>query len=631
MDTNGSEDLNGFEPAGFFALRTPLLPVDEWLRWSDGVEAPAKVADAERLYDALLADRIRLRAHLQTIVTRLEVREALFLASPDLEVSIDLWQQEPESDRGRRIERALVRYFSRMSGRATPFGLFAGCSVGHPGNYTHLVIEGQDKYQPHTRLDVEYLEKLIAALNVDQRLQKGLAYHPNSSLYQTGGRWHYAEARVQDRRRTHHLVGVEATDYLDATLVCAAGGASLQRLATMLVERDGEISPAEAEEFIRELIDGGVLVSELELPITGAEPIDHLVAQLNRHREAAPVADRLVGAQQELRAIAAAGLGNSPARYRLLAAWLSQLPSEVELKRLFQADMIKPASRLTLGPEPLAEMMRGVEILRRLQQSQDDELKVFRERFVERYERREVPLVEALDDESGIGFESSRDARKWQHTGELSDEEPYIRLVRGGRSPAPWSKPQTLLMTKLLEAQRCGSDGIELTEDDLKALGTSAPPPLPDAFAVAGTIWSSAASSSGGDFQVELNGVHGPSGATLLGRFCHADPTLHQLVREHLRREESLRPDAVFAEVVHLPAGRTGNILTELGVGNVGRAAVSTARHQRAVDSRESKMEREPRGITLAQQRGWSCPLRENPGMAGEATTATLRSIDRRG
>ena len=58
-----------------------------------------------------------------------------------------------------------------------------------------------------------------------------------------------------------------------------------------------------------------------------------------------------------------------------------------------------------------------------------------------------------------------------------------------------------------------------------------------------------------------LHDVGGPSGANLLGRFCHGDPDLHANVAEHLREEEALDPDALFAEVVHLPEGRLGNVL----------------------------------------------------------------------
>src|SRR5204862_3362406 len=59
-----------------------------------------------------------------------------------------------------------------------------------------------------------------------------------------------------------------------------------------------------------------------------------------------------------------------------------------------------------------------------------------------------------------------------------------------------------------------------------------------------------------------LHSASGPSGARLLGRFCHADDELRRLVRAHLAAEEAVRPDRVFAEVVHLPEGRGGNILS---------------------------------------------------------------------
>jgi thiopeptide-type bacteriocin biosynthesis protein len=58
-----------------------------------------------------------------------------------------------------------------------------------------------------------------------------------------------------------------------------------------------------------------------------------------------------------------------------------------------------------------------------------------------------------------------------------------------------------------------------------------------------------------------LHSASGPSGARLLGRFCHADDELRRLVRAHLAAEEAVHQDRVFAEIVHLPEGRVGNIL----------------------------------------------------------------------
>src|SRR5262249_22822740 len=135
-----------FVPSGFIALRTPLLPFDDLLAWSEGLEAASVPDDPARLQAAYTEDWTRLRQRLRQMYARAEVREALFLASPDLEERLETWLREPESELGRKIERALVRYFARMAGRATPFGLFAGCSVGTIDSETCVALAERARY-----------------------------------------------------------------------------------------------------------------------------------------------------------------------------------------------------------------------------------------------------------------------------------------------------------------------------------------------------------------------------------------------------------------------------------------------------------------------------------------------------
>src|SRR5213083_1134107 len=113
-----------FAPSGFFALRTPLLSFDTFLAWSEGLGAVDALDDPVHLERAFEADRALLRRRLSALVGDATIRDALFIASPDLDESLEVWIREPESERGQRIERAIVRYFSRMAGRPTPFGLF---------------------------------------------------------------------------------------------------------------------------------------------------------------------------------------------------------------------------------------------------------------------------------------------------------------------------------------------------------------------------------------------------------------------------------------------------------------------------------------------------------------------------
>src|SRR5262249_56976435 len=118
---------------------------------------------------------------------------------------------------------------------------------------------------------------------------------------------------------------------------------------------------------------------------------------------------------------------------------------------------------------------------------------------------------------------------------------------------------------RLIWRGRARASGARDTPLDAQAhdeLAAPAPAAVPDAFAVFATIGArSAEAIRRGDFRLLLTGVAGPSGARLLGRFCHADPALRRFVETHLRAEESLHPKAIFAEIVHLPEGRMGNIL----------------------------------------------------------------------
>jgi thiopeptide-type bacteriocin biosynthesis protein len=570
------------QPSGFFVLRTPLAPLDDLVSWSEGLEAAT--APEGQLAAALSRDRLALRARLLGRLEWPEVREAIFVASPSLDESLDVWRADPDGERGQRVERALVRYLARLAGRATPFGLFAGCSLGAIGGSSRLEIAGLGQYRRHTRLDADYLFALTDALARDKALRRFFLYRPNSSLYRSAGRLHYVESRLDGTLRSYHLVAVEPSEALDATLGRAADGAEHGALAAALV--DDEVSRAEAEDFLAELIDGQILVPDLAVPVTGREPIHVMVDELGGRPETASVAAPLAEARDELERIDSAGLGLPCERYRAIARALEPLPAKLDISRLFQIDMTKPAPHATLGGPVLAEIVRGVELLRRLTRSRRGaEFERFREAFRERYEQQEVPLVEALDEETGIGFAGA------------SDTSPLLKDLPSP-SPQPadvaWGPREALLLRRLGEALGSGRGEIALDAEDVDGLAAKDGLPLPRAFAATATIAASSPQAlDDGDFRVVLHGLSGPSGALLLGRFCHADEALRRLVVEHLRAEEESDKDAVFAEIAHLPEGRLGNILMrpvlrEYEIAYLGRSGAPLERQIPITDLRVS-------------------------------------------
>src|SRR6185369_11823430 len=116
-------------------------------------------------------------------------------------------------------------------------------------------------------------------------------------------------------------------------------------------------------------------------------------------------------------------------------------------------------------------------------------------------------------------------------------------------------------LSKLCGVLGSGAHEIEIDEAELEKLASGEPQPLPDSFAVEATVAArSRRALAAGDFRVLIGHVSGPSAALSMGRFCHADENLRQKVLALLRDEEARRPDAIFAEIVHLPDGKLGNI-----------------------------------------------------------------------
>ncbi|MDP9192066.1 MAG: lantibiotic dehydratase [Acidobacteriota bacterium] len=552
--------MKDFIPSGLVVMRTPLLPMEELEAWSKELHSPN--AEDSTLDAALAHDRALLRARLQAVVERPEIAEAIFLASPDLADSIEQWRREPESKKGKRTEQGLLRYFLRMVSRPTPFGLFSGCTAGRVGEHTRIALTERGAYQRHSRLDMDYLFALCEHLARDPDVRAELLFRPNSSLYEAAGRLRCAESRVHGRLRTYHLVAFDAFDALRETLQRAANGARLHDLATALVasDPDGEITLDDAQAFLHDLVDNQLLVPDLELPVTGGESTAGLLRQLEPLRASGDARTRLTQAERALAAIDAMHIGSSPDLYRDLARELEPLGVPVELSRLFQVDLMKPASELVIGESVIAGILRGVEVLHRVSRPRVERaLDGFRSAFVDRYgSDREVPLFEVLDEENGIGFDRSGNAG--------AEASPLLSGLtmqrRGDRMRLGWENSDQILLQLVARALAEGRSEIALSEEDVKRMENPERAPLPDAFHA--MVVLAAASSEAverGDYRLLVHGGMGPSGARMLGRFCHIDDAIREGVAKHVAAEEALRPGAVFAEIVHLPAGRLGNIL----------------------------------------------------------------------
>ncbi|MBL0210363.1 MAG: lantibiotic dehydratase [Holophagaceae bacterium] len=536
--------------ADFFVLRTPSLPLEALSpRSQEGWEANPQPAPGPRAESGLTG----LDQVLRGLVQRGIVREAVALASPDLASRLDAWLEGTlQGKAARNMEHSLMKYLSRMSSRSTPFGLFAGVSTGTWNHASHLSVGCWPECRKSVRLDWSVLEILVDRLEREAEVRSFLDYRPNTSLYAQGGWYRYLERRDQaGQGRSYHLEAVEATPHLDLALQQAQEGACLEDLTACLARRM-EVEPTAAQVFLNQLIDAQVLCGGLCPPLTDPDPLGRVIQILQSHPATAPMTGPLFAVVSQLDAIQRSPLGSKPGGYHGLSASLADLGIPTETRDVLQVDLFRPSPGLALSPKVRQALEEGADRLRRLTQPPDETpLDRFRAAFEARYGSRWMPLLEVLDEESGIGFD-----------GAPPQDSPLLMdlPIQRPAPPRPLSRRDLFLMAQIPRWQ--GATAWELEDADLEALTNPEPQPFPASFAALASLAASSPSAlDRGEFQFWMEAYSGPTAARWLGRFASGDPELKGRLQSHLQKEEALRPEAVFAEVLHVPEGRTGNVL----------------------------------------------------------------------
>lgn len=543
------------QTAAFFVLRSPGLPLDGLYRISDS-QRGAGIPEAPA--DGLVGGPGGLVQIIRRLVQREAVREALALASPDLASRLGAWMAGTmEVPAARKLERALLKYLGRMSHRATPFGLFAGVSLGAWEPESHLSVGAWQACPKALRLDWGILESLVDRLEEKPAIRAGITYRPNSSLYARGGWYRYLERRGEagGAERTYHLEAAEATAHLGFVLQQAHEGSHLPELAYSLAQH-ADVDPREAEAFLHQLIEAQVLCGDLQPPLTSPDPLGHVIQALQTHPSTAESAAPLLALAGNMKALEERPLGAEPDGYRRLMEPLADLGLPSEARDLLQVDLSRPAPGLALSPVVRRALEEGADLLRRLSPAPlngplEGPMARFRAAFQARYDQRWMPLLEVLDEESGLGFD-----------GGVPPDSPLLDDLPFHRAAA--SHPLTLrdqaLLARLPQWQ--GSLRWELEDADLDALSQVDPGPFAASFGALVSLEApSQAALDGGEFQFSMEQYSGPTAARWLGRFASGDPALKAALEVHLQQEEALRPEALFAEVIHVPEGRMGNVL----------------------------------------------------------------------
>jgi thiopeptide-type bacteriocin biosynthesis protein len=453
-----------------------------------------------------------------------------------------------------RIQDTLIKYLTRMTTRCVPFGMFSGFNTVKIADSTTVLLTDPSERITHLRLDMEYLQDIIYALKKDEKIKNTVRYFSNSSIYRVNDKFKYVEYTTDTYVRKYNYAAVEYEDYLEEILKAAERGQSINQLILLILAYDPEIPEEDATEYINQLISSQLLVSEIEPNITGEDNLARIIALMQEYKIDNDNVQKLQKIHELIETKA----------YRIdRTNQIQKLTEDIvgvkDYWSILQTDLEMTTDKGEIKSDILTKITQQVEDLSVFAFGIDrPALTNFKSKFISRYETREVPMVEALDPEVGIGYgnlgaDPSNNLLKNIILGQNAAGEPVV---------VKQDELTNLINSKYLESIKNRSLKIVLSEQDLAKLKKSdSDRKLPDSFFIHGSLLGASSEQlDDGKFSFLLKNLSGPPSCLTLGRFCYTSADLTEKIKACTRSEEALHEDAIYAEVVHLTDARVANV-----------------------------------------------------------------------
>jgi thiopeptide-type bacteriocin biosynthesis protein len=510
------------DPLGFFYLRIPLLSLQE-------------IID--------LLDNDNLEAYLHNG----RIREAIFLASPSFDSQLSADPLLTSS----ALRLTFLKYLLRMGSRSTPFGLFAGCSLGYLGSRSELDLANGRSWSAYS-LDFRATWRLAQYLIDLPALRPLLKFLPNTSLYHLGNSIRYTEMTSDVDSPSFFTNELGRTKVLDLLFSRTSQGRTLEEIECSLTKRGYPLG--EIRLLLSQLIDDQLLVSELEINVTGQDYLSRLVDLLGQSPDLVYTSQTFL----ELQCILSSELPPLEKQKSVQDFFKQHIYIPLENKPVIKVDSFLSVDSLQLHTGRVAELQKTFEKLFVLsaQYVELNPLERFKQVFYQRYEEEEIPLMRALDVEAGLNFDA--------YTSETTED--FIeQLVADYQSIdqtfSTFSRFDQWLQKLYLDWLESGSSILILSDENLASL----PTPnnlIPDSYYTLGYFLASSTEAiDAGDFSFRAKAIAGPTAFHLLGRFTHLDSELEKIVKHTYSQQQANDPSKIYAEIVHLPNAQTGNVV----------------------------------------------------------------------
>ncbi|MDR7209333.1 lantibiotic dehydratase family protein [Flavobacterium piscis] len=475
------------------------------------------------------------------------IKEALTLASPELTKELDKWAETDCFDeKTTALELTLLKYIARMSSRCTPFGLFAGCSVGKIDQETNIILELPEKHKRFTQFDMQFWVSLLQNIAARKTATFHLKYYPNSSIYEFGNFYRYVEYKYVKTKREHSITGLRQSEALKEIILKAKSGLTIHEMVLLLANDDSK--KEEATKFIIHLINFQFLISELDATVTGNNENERVLSILKKIPDLKNEYQFLESINKQISDLDAS-LIPAVNQYLKIREDIQEKGFEYDEKYLFQTDLNTTVIANSLNSSTVKKVSHALQFLNGIQPKyKSDNLTNFVSAFSKRYESQEMPLMIVLDTEAGLGYPFHQDMND---SHEILENFSFKSQKKQDENQI-WTSYDAILEKKLQECFSNNHSKIDLSENDFPDFDANFDH-APATFSVLIEIYNNE--------KIAIESSGNGSAAKLLGRFCNGNPAIHNLTKEIIQKEEAYHADKILAEIVHVPQSRTGNIL----------------------------------------------------------------------
>lgn len=489
---------------------------------------------------------------------------AIYLASPELYHEWKRSYTEPFTpEKTARLNRSIIKYFIRATSNCIPFGLFASYSLVDIKQHT-----APKEFPDHTiyaNINTDYIYLIIATLHTNPLIKSKLRYFVNNTLYQLGDHYRYVAADISGKTesRNYVLTSVEMDDVLRIILdECKKESKTRKELIDLLILSVEDVTEEDASGYIDELIDSYILNSSLDICLNDQSPIKQVYNFLQFHFKEKTGNEHLDeimnGIKQIICSFDNVDLNNIDIPFcNSIEDIVKKITHHNGKKSIVNADLKNnsPVYEHNFEVDKFTVLkcigLLSIFSTRNPHRSLSSfkNLYDFKKAFIARYgEDREVPFLQALDNECGIGY--IQNLGSTVTFSDLIDDLPLIYKESGFSNLYSDKQMDAFWLNIFLKALKDNKTSIDLQQEDISEFEDRASH-LAGTFPVLYRKY--------GD-KLHMISAGGGSATHYLGRFSSNDEQLAAFSEEITSMEDNIFFHKISAEVLHTATNKAGNV-----------------------------------------------------------------------